>query len=658
MSKIKFLNFLIFVLLIFKVKIYSDSFYSISFNNYIYSTDFYLKPFIEIKYSDEQNFSKKNFEILLSDFLPSRYYFFYQKDLNRDKGYIFLNMGDFQPYSFIQFFCRGFRFSTFYKIIGADIFWGKDYNFFSSFEFQKDNYNRGILGLSFPFSFFKTDTTRFFFLTRDDKTDYSPFINQKILGINQNLRFFNNFYLETTIKRHLDRTYFDSTYYSYSYNFKTGYFSKYFSTSFSFDRFPSNFSDFSLFYNTYEKTYINFFQSFRIFNTISFNLSYTRYLLSPDNHSSFERFGIRNSFSMIFFPKMDISYDIYRTISTHNVYGKVLSINLSKWIKRFYFNISFSDKNFESYGSKDFYYSITYNFLNSASIGSYFKTNLNDSLKNYLLTNYVRWRIEKIFNFEFGFDFGIFSNISFLGNHFNFDIDYKNIYITNRLSLRYFNAPFLDIQTGITLEGRLDNFNTGVLKGRVFFDKNSNGIFDELDLPLANIKIMLNDSIKKKSDKNGFYNFYFLKPGNYKISIDKEKIPAYYDLKEHYYIQIENFTKKTLDIPLIKLGSITGYVFIDQNKNGVKDEYEEGISGIIVKIKDTSIYTYTDMNGFYSISNLPFGTYIVEVPKLPEGYEFVFPNLIMYIKVDKLKSDFTIDFGIIKGSKPIRKKVF
>jgi len=123
-------------------------------------------------------------------------------------------------------------------------------------------------------------------------------------------------------------------------------------------------------------------------------------------------------------------------------------------------------------------------------------------------------------------------------------------------------------------------------------------------------------------------------------------------------VDVENFTKKFVDIPLIKLGSISGYVFIDLNKDGIKDENEEGVAGVIVRIKDSDRYTYTDITGFYTISNLPMGAYIVEVPKLPEGYQFVFPNLIMYINVDKLKSDFTIDFGITEESKPVRKKIF
>jgi hypothetical protein len=197
-----------------------------------------------------------------------------------------------------------------------------------------------------------------------------------------------------------------------------------------------------------------------------------------------------------------------------------------------------------------------------------------------------------------------------------------------------------------------------MVSGRIYFDKNNNDVFDGNDTPVSNVTVLLNDSIKVKTDKKGGYKFMFLKPANYKLSISKTKIPAYYDTKDYVFVNVKNFSNNIIDLPLIKLGSITGYVFYDLNKNGIKDEDEGGIGGIVIRLKDSDKYTYTDAFGFYSISNLPTGTYIVEVPSLPQGYEFVFPNLIMYIVVDKVKADFTVDFGLTKESKPVRKKVF
>jgi len=67
----------------------------------------------------------------------------------------------------------------------------------------------------------------------------------------------------------------------------------------------------------------------------------------------------------------------------------------------------------------------------------------------------------------------------------------------------------------------------------------------------------------------------------------------------------------------ITSGSIVGEVFLDMNRNGIREAGEKGISGATVLVQaangseaDSAV---TDANGNYSVDNLPYGMYTVTV---------------------------------------------
>ncbi|MCI0703859.1 MAG: hypothetical protein L0241_22595 [Planctomycetia bacterium] len=62
--------------------------------------------------------------------------------------------------------------------------------------------------------------------------------------------------------------------------------------------------------------------------------------------------------------------------------------------------------------------------------------------------------------------------------------------------------------------------------------------------------------------------------------------------------------------------SLSGYVFVDSNENGVKDELESWLSGVTIHLtgqndlgETVELTTITDANGFYSFESLRAGTY-------------------------------------------------
>jgi hypothetical protein len=68
-------------------------------------------------------------------------------------------------------------------------------------------------------------------------------------------------------------------------------------------------------------------------------------------------------------------------------------------------------------------------------------------------------------------------------------------------------------------------------------------------------------------------------------------------------------------------GSLSGYVYGDSNLNGVRDAQDVAISGAVITLLDANLnvvaQTTTDVNGYYSFTNLPAGTYTIQETQPP-----------------------------------------
>jgi len=72
------------------------------------------------------------------------------------------------------------------------------------------------------------------------------------------------------------------------------------------------------------------------------------------------------------------------------------------------------------------------------------------------------------------------------------------------------------------------------------------------------------------------------------------------------------------------LASIKGTVYHDRNNNGIQDEGEEGIAGVVIELfdKDGNLIqtTTTDENGDYCFDDLPPGDYLLREQQ-PDGFD-------------------------------------
>lgn len=84
--------------------------------------------------------------------------------------------------------------------------------------------------------------------------------------------------------------------------------------------------------------------------------------------------------------------------------------------------------------------------------------------------------------------------------------------------------------------------------------------------------------------------------------------------------------------------TVSGFVFTDDNQNGIKDGNEEGIKNVAVSNQVN--VAVTDANGFYQLSNTGYGIIFIS---LPDGYS---------TKIYWQKAAATVNFTLVK-SKPV-----
>jgi len=636
-----------------------QSYYSINIRNYILNNSLYNLPQGDVLYRTVIDTTlKADFWFSLVDFKPYNL-LFSASSVKPMNGFAFRAIyGDIHSSFPFTLRLRGFSGHLFKNHLGLGLFVGREADpiYTDGIKFTQ---NRGIYGISLPFNVSYNDTTTLFFANRFDNPYFSPYISQRVLGIRHRSVLFNVWQNEFSVSSHNNLLYYNSEINHYSYAFRSSLRTSLFSLGIYGQHNPQYSTGFSYVMSRRGRDIYGVEPSLRITNELGLSGAYTIYRIYPEDSTSYERISARIGTAIGFLPRISFAWDYFRYVYDRSRTRLVnYNIGVSKMFRGFNFETNCYITKQDSLYNNNLYANLSYTFPNRAIIGTYSKYNFTDSIISYSYTNYVRWSIASLWSYEYGVDFGARDNGNYVGNHFNFTFSNDNYSVINNAELFYERGFRFSMTSQLSVRGGLGNMNTGMVTGRIYFDKNNNDVFDGNDTPVSNVTVLLNDSIKVKTGKKGEYKFLFLKPDKYKLSISKTKIPAYYDMKDFVMVDVKNFSNNVIDLPLIKLGSITGYVFYDLNKNGIKEKDEEGIAGIVVRLKDSDRYTYTDAFGYYSISNLPNGTYIVEVPKLPSGYEFVFPNLIMYIVVDKIKADFTVDFGLTRESKPVKKKVF
>ncbi len=104
--------------------------------------------------------------------------------------------------------------------------------------------------------------------------------------------------------------------------------------------------------------------------------------------------------------------------------------------------------------------------------------------------------------------------------------------------------------------------------------------------------------------------------------------------------------------------SIGDFVWNDQNGNGIQDDGEVGIPGVVVELRNKDgvviARTTTDANGFYRFENVAPGTYTMTFTP-PGGFGFATPGQgndpLKDSKVTNFATGSTDPFTVLPGQK-------
>lgn len=202
----------------------------------------------------------------------------------------------------------------------------------------------------------------------------------------------------------------------------------------------------------------------------------------------------------------------------------------------------------------------------------------------------------------------------------------------------------------------LDEMGFSFVDGRAFMDLNNNGRYDVDDRIVSDVEVILDGRNITRTDKDGNYQFSFVKDGKHTISLNLVSVSAEMGTKKRQYVFDTRFLSRVqVDFPLGELGSIEGRVFYDENKNGTIDDDEVGVSNVVLGLN--GFLTATDARGRFRFANVPSGTYGSQLKILPPETHPATPEL-SYIHVDPGEAVSGYQIGIVKKGRPVKKKVF
>ncbi len=178
----------------------------------------------------------------------------------------------------------------------------------------------------------------------------------------------------------------------------------------------------------------------------------------------------------------------------------------------------------------------------------------------------------------------------------------------------------------------------GSIAGAVYADTNRNGVRDPGEPPISGVAVTLTGGpapVTVNTDASGNYLFTGLPAADYTIT---ETQPSLFnDGAENIgttggtITGPDSFTAVSLDPGEDAVGylfgelspSVSGVVYVDQNRNGVQDPGEPGIPGIVMTIAGpggVNLTTTTDITGNYLFPSVPVGSGYTLTETQPPGY--------------------------------------
>lgn len=166
---------------------------------------------------------------------------------------------------------------------------------------------------------------------------------------------------------------------------------------------------------------------------------------------------------------------------------------------------------------------------------------------------------------------------------------------------------------------RLPDEGTGILNGRVFLDRNRDGIRQDSEPGIAGVRVMLvGTRLGLTTARDGYFTIQNVRQGLYAVTVGKQSLPLGYMVPENAQprVTVGNGRRTDVDVPLILSGQVRGTIFLDANANETVDAGEERLEGQWVTLisEDTgeTQTTHSASFGQYGFESVDPGTYTLK----------------------------------------------
>jgi type II secretory pathway pseudopilin PulG/uncharacterized protein (DUF2141 family) len=180
--------------------------------------------------------------------------------------------------------------------------------------------------------------------------------------------------------------------------------------------------------------------------------------------------------------------------------------------------------------------------------------------------------------------------------------------------------------------GDLSSSPIGVIRGTVYEDQDQDGLKGVGEPGITGVLISLDNGAQTFTDDTGYYSF-IAEEGNYTVV---ETDPVGYSSTTPNSIEAiisaagDTVTANFGDYAGPVSGSLEGYVFLDENEDGIRNNREEGIPNVSIKVSNGDS-TLTNANGYYRFSLAPDTYFITETD--PDGYTSTTVNTYIDIPI-------------------------
>jgi prepilin-type N-terminal cleavage/methylation domain-containing protein len=174
----------------------------------------------------------------------------------------------------------------------------------------------------------------------------------------------------------------------------------------------------------------------------------------------------------------------------------------------------------------------------------------------------------------------------------------------------------------------------GTIHGRVFDDMNENGAHDDGETGITGVNVFLDTGATAVSDTTGYFLFQ-VGVGNYTVA--ESDLEGYASTTPNVVdVDIKSSGDSVWvwfgDVIPTNTGRIEGVVYLDEDKDGVRDTQEPGIAGVTVDV-DEKEFTLTDNNGAFSFTVIP-GEHVVNEQDPPAHSSSTLNSVTVEVKQD------------------------